>query len=72
MSLLEAMGFKEHAGGQRLWSLSPVCCLQLLYRLTETSFAQTLPGRSQGFGSVLWTALGVRTICRPWGRWECG
>lgn len=28
---------------------SPVCCFQLLCRLSETSFAQTLPGQSQHF-----------------------
>lgn len=44
---------------------SPVCCLQLLYRLSETSFAQTLPGQSQRFLVCSLDSPGVRLIYWP-------
>lgn len=52
--------------GTHSWAVavvsSPLCCLQLLRRLSETSFAQTLPGQSGGFGSALRTPVGVGPI----------
>lgn len=50
------------AGGGQLAAVavapSPVSRLQLPCRLSATSFAQTLPGQSQGCRSAIWTQEG--------------
>lgn len=67
------MGGEAEGPGWRQWAsrntfvgsgcgLSPLRCLRLLHRLSETSFAQILPGQSGGFRSALGTPLGAGPI----------